>query len=69
MSNYRVDVLVIGESNWATNALRFDTEDEALAYAHNLYMRWTMANKMRVVPADHMDREPYLPGSEHKAWS
>jgi len=65
---FRTDVLVHGGRTWATNALRFDTEAEALAYAHDLYGRWMGADRMRVVPSTHPDREPYVPGSEHKDW-
>jgi hypothetical protein len=66
---YRVDVLVYGESTWATNALRFDTEAEALDYAMDLYSRWTMSDKMRIVASDHPAREAYVAGSEHPKWS
>jgi hypothetical protein len=65
---FRVDVKVVGENSWATNALRFDTEPEALAYAHDLYSRWSSAERMRVVPDTTPDREPYVPGSAHADW-
>lgn len=65
---YRVDVLAVNASSWASNALRFDTEAEALKYAHDLYARWTMAHKMRIVPAGTPEREPYRAGSEHPHW-
>lgn len=68
-TKYRVDVLAAGEWRWATNALRFDTEDQALTYARDLWRRWTGADKMRIVPADHPDHEAYLDGSEHPDWS
>lgn len=68
-ARHRVDVLAVGETRWATNALRFDTEAEGLAYAHDLYGRWTLTRKMRVVPDSTPEREPYVPGSEHPDWA
>jgi hypothetical protein len=66
---YRVDVLAIGETHWVSNLLRFATEAEALTYAKALYMRWTQAAKMRVVPADSTpNHEAYVVGSEHPHW-
>ena len=65
----RVDVKVIGENTWATNGLRFDTEAEALTYAHDLYRRWTVAELMRIVPENHPDHEIYTAGSEHPDWA
>lgn len=62
---FRVDVLATGETTWANNALRFDTEAEAESYAKDLYGRWMMMDKARVVPADHPEREQYVEGSEN----
>ena len=58
---FRVDILGYGERTWATNRLRFDTYDEAVAYAHDLHGRWTMAHRLRVVTDDTPDRAPYDP--------
>lgn len=56
MTTYRVDV-----SNdcrgWATNALRFATEEEARAYASDLASRWMAVKLARVVSDDVPDRE------------
>jgi hypothetical protein len=60
----RVEVLAIGERTWATNALEFDTHPEASLYARDLYSRWTMVDKLRIVPVSHSKREPYEPGSD-----
>src|SRR3990167_4504399 len=37
---------------WTANALRFATEEEANAYASDLFSRWMGAKDMRVVPSD-----------------
>jgi hypothetical protein len=65
---YRVDVLVHGETVWASNALRFQTEEEGFAYAKNLYVRWMLAHKFRIVPETVEERQTYVPGSEHPYW-
>jgi hypothetical protein len=59
---YRIDVLALHETSWATNALRFDTPEAAEAYGRDLYSRWTMVDKMSVVPDDVPDRQPYVEG-------
>lgn len=63
----RVEVLAIGERSWATNALEFDTRPEATLYARDLYTRWTLVDKLRIVPVSHPKRERYEPGSDDPA--
>jgi hypothetical protein len=60
----RIEALAIGEGTWATNALEFDTPEQATLYARDLYSRWTMVDKLRIVPVSHPKREPYEPGSD-----
>src|SRR6266516_3217943 len=57
----RVDVLARGETRWATNALEFDTPEEARLYALDLRSRWTLAEQMRVVPVSRPRGERYEP--------
>ena len=40
------------EDSWATNAMKYDTVEEAEEAAENLFMRWTAVNKWRVMDAD-----------------
>lgn len=54
---YRVDHIVAGESRYATNALRFDTEAEARADAENRMGRWLLMTGYRVVPESTPERE------------
>jgi hypothetical protein len=58
---FRVDVQGVGETVWASNALRFDTEEEADTYARDLYIRWTGMASWRVVPASTPEREEIVP--------
>lgn len=37
---------------WNTNALRFPTEAEALAWAKDLARRWTLVEAHRAVPSE-----------------
>jgi hypothetical protein len=60
----RVDVLARGERRWATNALEFDTPEEATTFARDLYSRWMLVEKLRIVPVTHPQREVYEPGSD-----
>jgi hypothetical protein len=54
---FRVDCAVRGESRYASNALTFATEEDAEAYARDLYSRWTMLESWRVVPVDTPQKE------------
>lgn len=54
---FRVDCAVHGEVNYASNALTFETEEDAEAYARDLYSRWTMLASWRVVPVSTPERE------------
>lgn len=48
--SYKPQVFVQGE--WSLNALRFATEDEARAYACDLFSRWTLCSDYRAVPSE-----------------
>lgn len=61
--SWRVDVTTTGDSTWATNALRFDTEENARLYARDLTGRWFAVKDYRIVPAETPDREPYVQGA------
>jgi hypothetical protein len=63
----RVEVLARRERVWATNARQFDTRPEAALYARDLYSRWKLVEKLRIVPLSHPRREPYEPGSDDPA--
>jgi hypothetical protein len=56
---YRVDVLAAGESNWASNALRFDSKEAALAYADDLSSRWLLVVAYRAVLDSVPQRQPF----------
>ena len=49
---YKVQVAGSGENVWSENALRFDTPEEAKAYASDLLGRWFGADMARVVSSD-----------------
>ena len=55
--SFRVDCAVRGESNYASNALTFESADDAEQYARDLYCRWTMLEAWRVVPVTTPERE------------
>lgn len=47
--SYKAEVKV--DTSWSSNAFRFATEAEALAYAQNLRSRWTAVKEIRVSPS------------------
>jgi hypothetical protein len=47
--SWKPEVYVQGA--WSKNGLRFATEKEAVANAHNLMMRWTLVEDYRAVEA------------------
>lgn len=57
-AKFRVDV-TDDKISWASNALLFDTHEEAVAYAGDLSARWTAVKAARVVTASTPEREPY----------
>ena len=50
--SFKVEVIADGSGEWASNALRFESEAEAEAYAVDLASRWTLVREHRVVESD-----------------
>jgi len=50
--SYKVEVLVCGETEWATNQLRFATKEEAEAYGRDLFRRWLAVREWRVTESE-----------------
>jgi len=50
--NYKSEVLAYGETRWTGNQLVFATREEAQAYVEDLFSRWTLVDKYRVVETD-----------------
>ena len=48
--SYKTEVHV--DSEWASNALRFSTEQEAIDYGHELLSRWLAPTDSRAVTSD-----------------
>lgn len=71
---YRVDVVDFGtvrgypDPHWASNGLRFDTREDATAYADNLSWSWLALAAYRVVPADTPTGEEYTEESADKTF-
>ncbi len=49
--SFGAEVIADNSGEWVGNALRFATNDEAVAYAKNLFTRWTAVREYRVVPS------------------
>ena len=47
---YKVWILGVGESTYATNGVDFDTVDEATSWANDLLCRWFGADKFAILP-------------------
>jgi hypothetical protein len=50
--SYKVAVKTAGDTNWASNGLRFPTEEAAKEYGQDLFMRWTAVTEWEVQPSD-----------------
>jgi hypothetical protein len=50
--SWKPEVIADNSGQWAGNALRFATLDEAEAYARDLAWRWTSVRKWRVTQCD-----------------
>ena len=61
---YRPEILAVGETTWANNAVECETYEEAAASARQTFMNWFAADTWRVVTTDTPKRQPYVPGSE-----
>ncbi len=45
---WRVGIKTCSDPDWVFNHLRFDSEQEAVRYAQDLYSRWTAMTEWRV---------------------
>lgn len=50
--SFKPEVQVNGRPEWAGNALRFATREEAEANVHDLMMRWMLVTDTRVVESN-----------------
>ena len=49
---WKPEVRVANDERWYDNAVRCETEAEALAYGRDLEMRWTSAKEIRATQCD-----------------
>jgi len=62
--SYKPEVLTADPgATWTGNALRFATREEALAYASDLFGRWTSVRETRVVESDEPVTYAWVNGS------
>ncbi len=52
---YKAEMQVVNDDKWYSNALRFDTRQEAEDYAIDLYSRWLSTTGYRVVECHQKD--------------
>jgi hypothetical protein len=50
--SWKAEVVTDDSGKWASNALRFATEAEAIGYAKNLHARWTLVREYRATECD-----------------
>ena len=51
-TQYRVEVITGNDPKWYTNAMRYETAQEAEAAARDLFGRWLLVRHWRVVGKD-----------------
>ncbi len=61
---FRIEVLARGETIWAGNAMLYETWEQAYIAADSLYRRWTLAEKLRIVPRSAPTGQRYKKGSQ-----
>jgi hypothetical protein len=49
---WKIEVVVDDSGEWEGDPLRFETEQEALAYARNLEFRWSAVREKRIVKSE-----------------
>jgi hypothetical protein len=49
---WKVEVIVDDSGEWEGDPLRFETEQEALAYARDLEFRWSAVREKRIVKSE-----------------
>jgi len=62
MANSYRPMMIISATETAGNALRFATEDEALANAESLFMRWTVPTGYTSEPSNDPVRHTFIDG-------
>jgi hypothetical protein len=66
---FRCEVVTGTDRTWASNALRFQSKEEAVAYGSELFGRWMAPNpRWRGVDESVPERQEYVPGSEDRSW-
>ena len=50
--SYKPELIADSSGKWGSNALRFATREEAVAYVHDLGLRWTSVREERVVESE-----------------
>ena len=50
--SHKVEVLVDGDTSWVSNALRFETTEEAESYGKDLFRRWLAVKEWRIADSD-----------------
>ena len=50
--SWKVEIIADDTGQWEGDALRFATEQEALAYARDLELRWSAVRAKRIVKTD-----------------
>lgn len=60
--SFRPEVIADRSGQWAWNALRFDTREEAEEYVADLSVRWTAVRDTRVTETDDPVNAAYTAG-------
>jgi hypothetical protein len=58
VTSFKVGCKTRGDMNWAYNALRFATREQAQNYAEDLYSRWMALDSYEVQESDDAPNRP-----------
>lgn len=69
MAKFKVEVIADNSGKWASNQKTFDTEEEAEAYAKDLFSRWMAVKEYRVVPVEGAPKEEAAGGGNEASFT
>lgn len=65
--SWKAEVKTCNGIEWSSNAVRFATVEEAKAYGHQLMMRWTAVQDVRVCESE--DKVNYTQPMTAEGWA
>jgi hypothetical protein len=65
-SSWKAEVQADNTGTWASNMLRFETQEEAALYARDLFSRWMAVKKWQTVPSSDAVTHRWVEGAAQR---